>query len=202
MGATGQPEQIDIQRLRSGEHDAFEALVNTFYSRVYRLALRMLGGASDAEDAAQEAFIRIHRSVARFKGGSSLATWIYRITYNTCLDEIRREKRRPSIVQTEDGADPMHLMPDPQEGPEDIACRSDASRAVRDGLQELSVEFRTVLILREIEDLSYDQIADVLQIPVGTVRSRLARGRRMLADILQGRVPRGVPDNVQRAAST
>lgn len=192
---------IDIHKLRAGDHGAFESVVHSYYAYVYRLSLRMLGNAGDAEDAAQEAFLRIHRSVSRFKGEASLSTWIYRIAYNTCLDELRRQKRRPITPLDEVAHGTLHLT-DGRRGPEDTVVATEESQTVRDGLAELPVEYRIVLVLREVEDLSYDEIASVLKCPVGTVRSRLARGRRMLADKLKGRVQNEVSNDIREASSS
>lgn len=165
----------------------FEAVVRTHYDRVYRLALRMLGNAADAEDVAQEAFMKVHRSAPRFRGDSSLSTWIYRITHNVCLDELRRRKRRPLIQGLPSSADdaPSGEPEDDGPTPEEAACAADERDRLRQVLESLPIEFRSVLILREVEDLSYDEIASVLKCPIGTVRSRLARARRLLAERLQ-----------------
>lgn len=190
---------IDIHKLRAGDRSAFENLVQVYYAYVYRLSLRLLGQANDAEDATQETFITIHRAIKRFKGGSALSTWIYRIAYNTCLDELRRQKRRPVTHWDEAAAE--YMQADPDQAPEDMIIAREDQQVIRAALAELPIEYRAVLVLREVEDLSYEEIADVLQCPVGTVRSRLARGRRRLAETLRGRVQIDVSDDVRKASA-
>lgn len=194
----------EIRDFRAGDHAAFEKVVRAFYPRVYRLCLRLLGQAADAEDAAQEAFLRVHRAASRYRGNAALSTWIYRIAYNTCLDELRRQ-RKARQARFDDGdvlEATLAAIPDPGSGPEDIACTADELAVVRDILTELPFEYRAVLVLREIEQLSYDEIAAVLKCPVGTVRSRLARGRRLLAEKLRGRVHIDVREDQSAAASS
>lgn len=180
-------ETIDVHRFRNRDPEAFEAVVRAYYDRVYRLALRLLCNAADAEDVVQEAFLKVHRSAPRFRGDSSLSTWVYRIAHNVCLDELRRRKRRPLLQGRCDGAE-RETVQEPEDegpGPEEAAFAAEERLRLRRALESLPLEFRSVLILREVEDLSYDQIAAVLKCPVGTVRSRLARARRMLAERLQ-----------------
>lgn len=192
-------ELIEVERFRAGDPDVFEQVVRTYYDRVYRLALRMLGTPGDAEDAAQEVFLRIHRRASRFHGRSALSTWIYRVAHNICLDEIRKRKRRPvgTISHGED-FDMAANIPDTQSGPEAIVTALDESAEIRHALKTLPQEYQSVLILREIEELTYDEIAAVLGCPVGTVRSRLARGRRLLAEHLERR---GAHDMQRRTRS-
>lgn len=196
-------QAIDIERLRARDPQVFEAVVRTHYDRVYRLALRMLGNATDAEDVAQEAFMKVHRSAPRFRADSSLSTWIYRITHNVCLDELRRRKRRP-LAQGLQGSDDEHLaveQADDGPGPEEAALSADERLRLRRALDGLPLEFRSVLVLREVEDLSYEQIASVLKCPIGTVRSRLARARRLLAERLQRSDDHELQERVSSAAS-
>lgn len=195
-----QEEPIDVGKFRAGDPHAFERVVRTHYERVFRLCLRMTGSPADAEDLTQDTFLRIHRKAAHFRGDSDLSTWIYRIAYNQCLDHLRRRRRRPA--DSLDGYEESgRSLPDPASGPEEHAFARVEAQRVRAALASLPEEYRAVVILREIEDLSYEQIAAVLRCPVGTVRSRLARGRRLLIERLEGSVQDDVSDGLGSAAA-
>lgn len=161
-----------------GDRDALEALLRGSYEPVYRVCRRMVGDEQDAADAAQEALINVSRGLRRFDGRSRYSTWLYRIAVNASLDELRRRKRRPaaapslSLVGSELGS-----VPATGGGPEDVAGWLDLEAA----LMSLPTEFRAAVVLRDVCGLDYAEIAEVLSIPGGTVRSRIARGRGWLA---------------------
>lgn len=192
--------EIDLQKFRIGDPDTFERVVRAYYERVYRLSVTLLANPTDAEDAVQDTFLRIHRKAATFRGESSLSTWIYRIAHNICLDALKGRRRR-STHSLQAYETMGRNVPDPHAGPEERAFSADESARVRAALSSLPEEYRVVLVLREVEDLSYDQIADVLKCPVGTVRSRLARGRRQLAKVLEGGVNDDVSSDIGSVAS-
>ena len=177
-------ETIDVHRFRNRDPEAFEAVVRAYYDRVYRLALRLLCNAADAEDVVQEAFLKVHRS-ASLRGDSSLPPGYIASPTTSALDEpaagsgvlAPRQARR---CRARDG--PGAGRRRSRTGGSRLAAEE--RLRLRRALESLLLEFRSVLILREVEDLS-DQIAAVLKCPVGTVRSRLARARRMLAERLQ-----------------
>lgn len=170
----------------------------------------MLGDESDALDSTQEALLLAVRSMSRFDGRSSFATWIYRIATNACIDELRRRRRRPLVTLGGDlGAD-VH-----GNGSEASAPRSSATTSLVDpseeasarvdvdlALSSLPLEFRTAVVLRDMCDLTYEEIAHVLDVPVGTVRSRIARGRAALADVLGGGRNQAGSPNVEEAMGT
>jgi RNA polymerase sigma-70 factor (ECF subfamily) len=160
-----------IERAIAGDTDAIDTLLRQHYDRIYGLCLRMTGQEADALDACQEALLAIVRGLPRFDGRSAFATWAYRITTNACLDELRRRKRRP-IANVDDFA-----LVDRGAAPEDVADRIDVQAA----LSRLPVDFRSAVVLRDLAGLSYEEIAEVLDVPPGTVRSRIARGRAALA---------------------
>jgi RNA polymerase sigma-70 factor (ECF subfamily) len=162
----------------------FELLVEQQYGKVFRFSLRLLNNSADAEDATQEAFLRAYKGLTRFKGDSSLATWMYRITYTTCMDMLRTKHRHQDSSWSKEDTDLWESLPDRSLTPEQIALIKEDRNRIKKALSLLSLEFRTVVVLREIEDLSYEDIARILDIPIGTVRSRLARGRRMLSELL------------------
>lgn len=178
-----------IRAARSGDRSAFEALVTANQAMVYSLAYRMTGNPEDAADIAQEAFLNAWRGLGSFGEQSSFSTWLYRLTSNACIDFLRREKRRPALSMTleedSDDDDRQADLPDERFSPERELERKEAAQAVRRGLAALSPEHREVLVLRELEGLSYQEISAALGIEEGTVKSRIARARLALRDFLQ-----------------
>jgi RNA polymerase sigma-70 factor (ECF subfamily) len=167
----------DLFLCQRGDLRALEALFATYGDRVYRLCLHLLGQAADAEDAAQEVFLRVLQRAGQFAGRSRLSTWIYRVTVNHCLNRARRGRAcSTSLAELEDEAQPLSLAPSPFER----SVQAEEQAQLRGWLERLSPERRAVLVLREIEGLSYQGIAEVLDLPIGTVMSRLARARENL----------------------
>jgi len=152
-------------------------LFQRYAPRVYRTALRITGDAAEADDATQEVFLRVHDQLHRFEERSSFSTWIYRVTVNLAIDRTRTKARRPGSI---DGVDAQ--APDSATAP---AERGDLERAVIAALSGLSEKLRTALVLRYLEDLSYEEIADVLECSIGTVKSRLARAHEEAGPALQ-----------------
>ena len=180
-----------VQRARQGDEGAFAALVEQNQSRIFNLALRMTGNPDDAAELAQEALINAWKGLSKFQGGSSFATWLYRLTSNACIDFLRREKRRSGLSMTvslddEEEARQVEL-PDERYAPEGALERAEARRAVAEGLERLTLEHRQVLVMREIHGLSYAEIGQVLVLEEGTVKSRIARARGALRKVLTER---------------
>jgi RNA polymerase sigma-70 factor (ECF subfamily) len=175
-----------VSRFQSGDESAFVTLMQRHERRVYNLAYRMLGGPEDARDATQDAFLSCFRHLPTFRGDAAFATWLHRIAVNACLDMVRRRKH---VASLEDDLVAPPASPD-------HADRATAAADVQSALLRIPPEFRVVLILHELQDLPLDDIARVLEIPTGTVKSRLHRGRVALGRALTGREPRepqGVP---------
>ena len=156
-------------------------MLRRHYERIHAVCRRITGSASDADDACQDALIKIVRSLPRFDGRSTFATWAYRIATNTSLDELRRRKRRPSLHAVGDEA-LAEVVDDPAGR---RFGRIDDQLEIDEALATLSDDFRVVIVLRDVVDLDYQEIADLLDLPLGTVKSRIARARSQLADHLR-----------------
>ena len=180
-------EQELIARARDGDQTAFEALVTENERRIYHLCHRLTGNPEDAADLTQEAFLNAWRGLSGFQGGSSFSTWLYRLASNACLDFLRREKRRRVLSMTvplEDEEGRQADLPDQGPTPEEALEASERCLALHAGLQRLSEEHRRVLVMRELQGLSYREIASALGVEEGTVKSRLARARGALRKVL------------------
>jgi RNA polymerase sigma-70 factor (ECF subfamily) len=185
----GNPEQMrtDMQLVRrclAGEQGAFVEIVEAYQNMVYNLAYRFLGDSGEAEDLAQEVFLKVYRSLKSFKGLSTLKTWIYRIASNMSLNRIKYLQRRKknSQVQLEgdansEGLAPIDTLSDAAPGPEKEMHGRDINLRLQQALLNLSPEQQAVVILRDIEGLTYEEISVALDVNLGTVKSRLARGR-------------------------
>ena len=178
-------EQQWVDAARQGDQSAFEQLVKLYEKRVLALTTRMCKNPADAEEAAQEAFLSAWQGLPFFRGDASFSTWLYRLASNACVDLLRREGRRqsaagPSLNDEEARVD----VPDPAPSPQEQAERSELREQIEAGLQALTPDHRQVLLLREMHQLSYDEISQVLDVDVGTVKSRINRGRKQLRNFL------------------
>lgn len=195
-----------VRRAAGGDHLAFEALVARYEVQIYNVALRMMGNHADAGDMAQEAIIQAFRKIGAFRGESGFGTWLYRIVTNRCLDELRRRKRRREQLVPVGSWEPSGENGDRRQGidewgasqgrdddlpdghaagPEEAYERLELQELIRKALQRLSEDHRAVIVLREIEGLSYEEIAEAMECSIGTVKSRLSRAREALRDVLE-----------------
>lgn len=177
-----------IRRVLSGDQEAFAELVTQYEKQVYNLCLRMVSDPEDARDLAQEAFLKAWRGLRFYKFESSFSTWLYRLTSNVCIDFLRQKKRRTalSLTVTDEAGEEAELeVPDDAPMPEEQVLHREDRRAVAQAMAALEEEYRLVLTLRVVEDLPYEQIAEVLDLKVGTVKSRISRARAQLKKILQ-----------------
>ncbi len=168
------PDADLVTRARHGEDEAFAELVRRHERPIYNLAFRMLGRTEDARDASQEAFVSCYRNLRRFRGDAAFATWLHRIAVNACYDVLRKRRQEP--VELNEG------LGDAASG--DPADRTSAAVDVQRALTHVPAEFRAVMILHDVQGMPYDDIAAALEVPVGTVKSRLHRGRVALAEAL------------------
>ena len=180
-------EREIIEKVRQGDNQAFELLVERYQTKVYNLALRMCGNEDDAFDLAQDAFVRAWKALGSFQFESAFSTWLFRLTSNLCLDYLRAKKRRAAVSLTMSGEEDEEAqldVPDPSMTPEEAVLASEDKRILMEAINSLSTDYRQIITLRAINDLSYAQIAQVLNIQEGTVKSRLSRARTELKNKL------------------
>lgn len=194
-------EQALIRRVQSGDTSAFEPLLTAYEKGVYNLCLRMVRNPADAEDLAQETFLKAYRGIAGYRGESKFSVWLYRIASNLCLDFLRQQKRRPTApltVEDEDGDLRETELADGRLQPERLLEQKLTGDSLRRGLDALPPEFRQVLLLRELQGLSYEEIGGILGLESGTVKSRIFRARKKLcAWLLQdGNLPDWISSKV------
>lgn len=169
-----------LTRIVSGDREAFDVVMRAHEDRVFAVCLRVLGDREKALDATQDTFLTVFRKAGQFEGRSALGTWIYRIAVNTCYDQMRRAKRRPTEPL------PEHLDPaDPTA--EDEIDSAAVRHEIEVALTLIPAEFRAAVILSDLEGLSLPEVAEILGVPIGTVKSRVFRGRRLLAEHLGNR---------------
>jgi RNA polymerase sigma-70 factor (ECF subfamily) len=186
-----------VRRFLDGDPQAFAVLVDRHSARVFNVALRVLGDPDDARDATQDAFLTVVRKAKQFRGEAAFSTWLHRITVNACYDILRKRRRQPMLrrVDDEDRAVP-DIGPPVADHAEAAAGTIDVARA----LQQIPDEYRIVLVLADVQDLPYEEIAKTLDVPIGTVKSRVHRGRIALARALGIDRPPGEPGPAPRSS--
>ena len=180
-------EQDLVRRARTGDQAAFSALVTAYEGRIYMLALRYLGNRDDAQDAAQEVFLRVFRFLDGFKEESNFSTWIYRIAVNVCKDLLMQKIRRaeqPLEQKDEDNEDYALPIPDERYAPETVFEAAQLRKSLCDAILSLPEAQRQIIILRDVQGLSYEEIGEILFLERGTVKSRIARARGNLRKLL------------------
>lgn len=177
-------ETLLIERSRRGDPGAYDQIVGAYQDRIYSLAYRITGNREDASDAAQDAFLKAYRHLRAFGGRAAFSTWLHRIAVNAALDIVRRRPHQPLVPLEMDVGDPV-------EDPAERVVRRDVQRRIHRAIAGLPLEQRTAIVLRDLHGHSYEEIASMLQIPLGTVRSRISRGREMLRAALADLAPAG-----------
>jgi RNA polymerase sigma-70 factor (ECF subfamily) len=182
-----------VRRFKEGDRSAYTEIVRRYQHRVFTQCVRWIGDRQVAEEVAQDVFIALFRSLANFRGDAQLSTWIYRVVVNHCKNrrlyrKRRRVDRHDSIHETPEDDGPSRELPDPRAHTDAGVHRNEAQRLVAAGLEELDDEQRQIIVLRDVQDLSYEEIAEILDLPRGTVKSRLHRARLQLARVLSRRM--------------
>ena len=191
---TREQEAMIVRKVLQGDVNAFEKLVTEYEKAVYAIAQRMTGNPEDAADMTQETFIKAYNSLSSFRGDSKFSVWLYRIANNVCLDFLRSKSRRPTVslsAEDDDGEETQLDIADESQSPELLLESSLTRDAVRRGLDSLPPDYKQILLLREIQGLSYEEIAAALDIESGTVKSRIFRARKRLCTFLieDGNIP-------------
>lgn len=191
---TREQEAMIVRKVLQGDVNAFEKLVTEYEKAVYAIAQRMTGNPEDAADMTQETFIKAYNSLSSFRGDSKFSVWLYRIANNVCLDFLRSKNRRPTVslsTEDDDGEETQLDIADESQSPELLLESSLTRDAVRRGLDSLPPDYKQILLLREIQGLSYEEIAAALGIESGTVKSRIFRARKRLCTFLieDGNIP-------------
>lgn len=188
-----QEDALLIRRAQKGDAGAFEALMEPYERRIYALCLRMLGNREDAQDCAQDAMLRIWRAMPTYREQSAFLTWACRIATNACLDLLRKRKIRPSVSL--DGLVESGYTPADDEGqdPQVRAEKSERKAELSQAIQGLPEDMRSALVLRDVQGFSYEEVSDILDTPLGTVKSRINRARAKLREKLSAREPLGGP---------
>jgi RNA polymerase sigma-70 factor (ECF subfamily) len=186
-------DEFLVEALRSGDDQAYETLIDIYQQPVYNLVHRLLDDPSDASDVVQEVFLKVFRNISSFRGNSSLKTWVYRIAYNEAWNHRRwftRHKRQEVGLEREDDNSLgfRDVLPDPGRSAFEIVSDRETHALIEDALGDLNPAFRAAVVLRDIEDLSYEEIAEVLGVSLGTVKSRILRGREALKKGLTSRL--------------
>jgi len=188
-----------IKRFKMGDENVFEELVKRYQQRVYNTTYRMLGSPEDASDMAQETFLRVYHNLPKFRENSSFSTWLFKIATNICRDYLRKEKRDFTRMSYEENFTERHNssildIPGENESPEEISVRLEIQKEVQKLINNLPYEYKEVIILREFQGFSYEEMANILEISIGTVKSRLSRARENLRQDLKKLVT-GVKNN-------
>ncbi|MEA4960515.1 RNA polymerase sigma factor [Lutispora sp.] len=185
----GESERLLVDKSKKGNLDAFEELISAYEKKAYNIAYRMMGNEEDAKDMAQEAFIKIYKSIQNFREESSFSTWLYRIVTNVCLDELRKRKNNRQVplelnIETDKGSAIVELSAE-KETPEDIYERVEKRQLIQNAISSLGDDYKTVIILRDIQGFGYEEIASMLNCSLGTIKSRINRARNQLKDKLR-----------------
>ncbi|MDF2628976.1 MAG: polymerase ECF-type sigma factor [Symbiobacteriaceae bacterium] len=178
-----------VRRAQKGDQAALSELITRYERKTYNLAYRLMGNHADASDAAQEALVRVYTRLPNFRGDSAFSTWLFRVVTNTCLDELRRRGRLrhqslDNPLPAEEGALPRQTT-DESDGPIERAERREVQAAVQRAINRLPDEYRAVVVMRDLQDLTYHEIAAVLGTSLGTIKSRLHRARQALRLIIR-----------------
>ncbi len=187
----GETDQAVVERVIRGDVDAFSVLVNRYQDRIHSVALNYVSNPEDAMDVTQEAFLKAYTKLRSFDSASAFYTWLYRIAINTAIDFLRKRKSRPAESLDDEKFSEIGFEPvskDPTTDPERVATRAEQARTLRSAIASLSDKLRSVIVLHDVEGLSQEEVAEILKVPIGTVKSRVSRGRAELRYLLRKQV--------------
>lgn len=173
---------------RKGDQRAFAEIVELYKDKIFHLAYRMLNNRHEAEDVVQETFLRVFRNLDRYDENLKFSTWIYRIGTNLCIDRLRKRKPSYSLdaeINDQDGTDGYSMIPSDDRTPESEMLLSETQRIIHESIESLPAKYKTIMLLRYIQDLSLQEISDVLDLPVTTIKTRVHRGREFLRKKLE-----------------
>ncbi len=176
-----------LTKARKGDIQAFEELTSSYYGKVLNICYRMLNNSEDASEQAQEAFIKAFRYIKDFKGNCSISTWLYRIATNVCLDYLRKNKNKKFISIEQNTFDDLKIkdsLVSNKPGPEKVAEVNAQRKAINEALSKMNEKNRMIIVLRDFNCFSYEEIGEIIKAPVGTVKSRISRARSELRDLL------------------
>ncbi len=183
-----------IEKVKKGDISSFEALIAPYQKKAFNIAYRMLGNLEDANDVTQEAMIKIYKSIAGFQGKSSFSTWVYSVVSNSCIDYIRKNRKAVivSLDREYDTGESMYKLEvaDEMNTPEYLFEKNEIKRMIHDAINQLNVDQREIIILRDINGFSYHEIAEILKCSEGTVKSRISRARSSLKVLLNKKLQR------------
>ncbi len=191
LGSMNDPDESLVRQAKTGDKAAFGKLVNKYYEMVYAVVFGILHHREAAKDVAQEVFLKAFRELVRFEGKAKFKTWLYRVAVNAALDEVRKRRPTESLDATDKAAEEDErpvVIPDRSLGPRDRTAQRELRELLDQAINQLTPEHRAVLVLREWQELSYEEIAETLGIEVGTVMSRLHYARKKLGEMLKGKV--------------
>ena len=182
-------ENMLIKKAQKGDSHAFEVLIESHFKQIYNIALRMTNNPDDAADMTQEVMLKLFRNIGSFSGNSKFSTWVYRVATNTCLDELKKMKRKTAVslqseIETDDGGYTMEIE-DTSLTPEQSLEQTELKSVVQKAIAMLSDDHKAIIILRDIRGFSYDEIARITGTTEGTVKSRLSRARAQLKNIIE-----------------
>ncbi|HJV47077.1 MAG TPA: RNA polymerase sigma factor SigW [Bacillota bacterium] len=176
-------EEKLIKKIKKGDRDAFAELVELYKDRVFQVTLRMVGNTQEAEDIAQETFLRVYSNLEHYDPSYKFSTWIFRIATNLSIDHLRKRKQTYSLDKEMEGTDGLDLherLADPTKGPEEILLSGELQGQVQSAIETLSPKYKSIMILRYLEDLSLTEISDIVKLPISTIKTRIHRGREAL----------------------
>jgi RNA polymerase sigma-70 factor (ECF subfamily) len=176
-----------LNKAKNGDLRAFEELASMHYTKVYNVCFRMTNNTDDASEMAQETFIKAYKNIKSFKGNSSLFTWLYRIASNICLDFLRKNSKNKTISLDQNAYENLQLqnkISDNNPQPDEVVELNAQRHAIKEALEKMNINNKNIIIMRDFMNLSYDEIASVLNCPLGTVKSRVSRARSELRDLL------------------